>query len=356
MSKVRERTVVASDDFYFGHPMAYVAWPYPSFRLSLLYGNILGIELAWKLEVSRSNPVISTAKYKDALNSLANILPIDLNQLPRRPLASRVKLSDEFKCSTYSVISPMLLQYCANNDFDILVSSGYFDDYIAIASSIGNVKLKQRLKKTRLRWEVLNFLLKRYVPRLNLTNVSDPYLLKAPAEAIASWIENYCSTKNMYTLNNEMEAEIESIVANKVSEFDRIFNTVDKLRMLPNHSEVATIVLSVAVGSLIPMGSEVINSMIKTIRILRARRLELGIVVALALFGQLMVGGAEKAANCKICSLTMSEIDNAIESDSDDLSLFGELCMDHMVAYLNGRKVHHFVGPSLVRFMKSSVK
>ncbi len=52
---------------------------------------------------------------------------------------------------------------------------------------------------------------------------------------------------------------------------------------------------------------------------------------------------------CKIGELSIPELQSA-----DPFSLFGDLCLAHQVAYLNGRKIRHLHGTPLVLFMKQT--
>ena len=83
------------------------------------------------------------------------------------------------------------------------------------------------------------------------------------------------------------------------------------------------------------------------------KKANLDFILSLTILKQLSnIKELKDVDDCKVCAISLAEIENMSEEECDDIVLGRMLCTEHIVAYLDLRKKFGLFGKKLLREMK----
>lgn len=326
-----------------------VDWPFASFRLALYYDEIRYADPSPPFEaiaLLTRGCHVSTEEYKKALTRATAVKSLTLDDLIE-VRAPPVRISERWDGATTPWILANELKFAGEHAFDILVPYDLLDD--SCAYLLEDVETLTRLKRTHLKWEVLNYLLDREVPGFAVDLKAHPPTLAVSRPAIASFVDEVTQAEAGYELTKPTKENLDRTFAERRRILDNLAGTHRLGRLTPSAEEVLTAITSEVAGSVIPFAGELLSGLKRLMTARAVRRERLGAVIALSAIRATCASRPSPVSACKIGELSIPELQSA-----DPFSLFGDLCLAHQVAYLNGRKIRHLHGTPLVLFMKQT--
>ncbi len=105
---------------------------------------------------------------------------------------------------------------------------------------------------------------------------------------------------------------------------------------------------------LLPYPLDTIHDIIKEIKEMRDfKKANLDFILSLTILKQLSnIKALEDVDDCKVCALSLAEIENMSDKESESILFGSKLCTEHIVAYLDLRKKFGLFGKQLLKEMK----
>lgn len=260
------------------------------------------------------------------------------------------------------------INYCNINDIIFIknVIASERDEYIYIMEKEipGSAKL---LKKSFLMLDILDFILKNYLcnteNRLNdlilndLANFKKSNLCKSFQKGILLILEKYHSN---YYLTESIKKDLNDSILSQQNELLNRTNlsklkTFDFSAIIEDGAGIASTILL----PIMPIGTlKEIYNYFKNKKDFKNNDFYL-FILSLFYIQKVMNKFSSKNnddINCPICKLTVAEIDKLSEEECHKILLEPNhgFCINHIISYLNNRKIKRLVGKKLLIFMKEN--
>lgn len=154
--------------------------------------------------------------------------------------------------------------------------------------------------------------------------------------------------KGHYVLSRDQERYIREYLAREEKKLLDLLKP-ENLRKFDSSGTIRDFLLG-----LLPYPLDTIHDIVKEIREMRDfKNANLDFILSLTLLKQLSnIKELTDVDECTVCALSLAEIEKMSEKESDEVIHSHKLCTEHIVAYLNLRKLFGLFGKQLLKEMK----